>query len=154
MVVYYKKKVYLTNHYQHLLRKNDIIFFFHISNLLVLKRLRQEMKGISVQLFKNNMAENVFKLFGLQGIFLSNTIAVVNDSMDVTKVTPKELILVAAKVYNYVIFPSGIKDLQKFNFNKDLILMTTFARIQGINFNLLEFFTKLIYINLVKLCQR
>jgi len=154
MVVYFKKKEYLSNYYQELLRKNNIVFFFHISDLLVLKALRQGIKGLVVQLFKNNMADNVFKPFGLRGIFLSNTIAVIANTMDFAKLDSKKLVLVVAKVHNYVIFPSSVKDLQKFNFNRDLILMTTFAKMQSVNFILLEFFTKLIYINLIKICQR
>jgi len=51
MVVYLKKKVYLTKYYTRLVRENEIVVFFHVSNLLVLKTLRGKKLSIGIQLF-------------------------------------------------------------------------------------------------------
>lgn len=162
MVVYYKKKVYLTEYYKKLLKENQLVIFFHVSDLEFLKKFRKEIELVDskVHLFKNNMAQKVFNAVGLDGIFFSNTLAVYTTSLNFSKVysiikkSDKNLILIAMKCENYILLPSDIVDLAKNDFNNKLLVLKSLDTLQNVYFNFIEYFLKLNYINLMRICQR
>jgi len=104
------------------------------------------------------MAQNMLNSVGLRGVFLSNTVALFVKNYSfcgiMLKNVTKDFVPVAAKIGNYLVLPSMFQIIEKYQFSGNIILASTFTRMHSVPLNLLQFFSTLIYINLLRICQR
>lgn len=163
MVLYLKKKEYLNGYYFNIVKGNNVVALFHVNDLLSLNNFRKYKVEFQCDtlLFKNNIAKKVMELVGFKGIFLSNTAAVYGNNIEllfnldaIVKDHSKNVFLLLLKVSNYLLLPNEVHYLAKFSFKREILLSNVVFGMKLQLYGFMLYFRKLIYINLIKTCQR